>query len=271
MFRDRNAIEIKSPEQIALMRRAGIVVGEALELMREAVRPGITTGELDAIAEEHIRSRGATPNFLNYHGYPATICASVNDEVVHGIPGHRALVEGDIVSLDCGAIVEGWHGDAAITVGVGDVAADRVELMRVCEESLWHGLASVRLGDRLTDISHAIETYIRSQGDYGIVEDYVGHGIGSAMHMPPNVPNFGRPGRGPRLVEGMALAVEPMITMGTIETTTLDDDWTVVTDDGAPAAHFEHTFTLTTRGALVLTALDGGAAKLAELGVPCAA
>jgi methionyl aminopeptidase len=271
MFRDRHAIEIKSPEQIAIMRRAGVVVGEALELLRAAVRPGITTGELDAIAEDHIRSRGATPNFLGYHGYPATICASVNDEVVHGIPGDRELRDGDIVSLDCGAIVDGWHGDAAITVGVGAVAPELAELTRVCEQALWHGLAAVRLGDRLTDISHAIESYVRSQGRYGIVEDYVGHGIGSAMHMPPNVPNFGRPGRGPRLVEGMALAVEPMITMGTIETTTLDDEWTVVTDDGSAAAHFEHSFTLTPRGALVLTALDGGAAKLAELGVPCAA
>jgi methionyl aminopeptidase len=271
MFRDRHTIEIKSPEQIALMRRAGVVVGETLELLRDAVRPGVTTGELDAIADDHIRARGATPNFLNYHGYPATICASVNDEVVHGIPGDRVLLAGDVVSLDCGAIVEGWHGDAAITVGVGDVGADREALMRVCEEALWHGLAAVRLGDWLTDISHAIEAYVRSHGSYGIVEDYVGHGIGSAMHMPPNVPNFGRPGRGPRLVEGMALAVEPMITMGTIETTTLDDDWTVVTDDGSWAAHFEHSFTLTPRGALVLTALDGGAAKLAELGVPCAA
>jgi methionyl aminopeptidase len=271
MFRDRYAIEIKSAGEIALMRRAGIVVGETLELLREAVRPGVTTGELDAIAEDHIRSRGATPNFLNYHGYPATICASVNDEVVHGIPGDRALVEGDIVSLDCGAIVEGWHGDAAITVGVGEVSGELRALMDTCEGALWRGLASVRLGDKLTDISHAIESYIRSQGPYGIVEDYVGHGIGSAMHMPPNVPNFGRPGRGPRLIEGMALAVEPMITLGTIETTTLDDDWTVVTNDGSWAAHFEHSFTLTTRGALVLTALDGGAAKLAELGVPCAA
>jgi methionyl aminopeptidase len=271
MFRDRHAIEIKSPEQIALMRRAGVVVGETLELLREAVRPGVTTGELDAVAEDHIRSRGATPNFLNYHGYPATICASVNDEVVHGIPGDRALVDGDIVSLDCGAIVEGWHGDAAITVGVGQVAPDVDMLIGVCEEALWRGMAAVRLGDRLTDISHAIESYVRSAGPYGIVEDYVGHGIGSAMHMPPNVPNFGRPGRGPRLVEGMALAVEPMITMGTIDTSTLDDDWTVVTDDGSWAAHFEHSFTLTPRGALVLTALDGGAARLAELGVPCAA
>jgi methionyl aminopeptidase len=271
MFRERNAIEIKSPEQIALMRRAGVVVGETLELLREAVRPGVTTAELDAIAAEHIRASGATPNFLDYHGYPATICASVNDEVVHGIPGDRVLADGDIVSLDCGAIVEGWHGDAAITVGVGAVAPELVELMRVCEESLWRGLGAVSLGDRLSDISHAVEAYVRSQGEYGIVEDYVGHGIGSAMHMPPNVPNFGKPGRGPRLVEGMALAVEPMITLGTIETTTLDDDWTVVTDDGSWAAHFEHSFTLTPNGALVLTALDGGAAKLATLGVPCAA
>jgi methionyl aminopeptidase len=271
MFRDRYAIEIKSAGEIALMRRAGVVVGETLELLREAVRPGVTTGDLDAIAEDHIRSRGATPNFLNYHGYPATICASVNDQVVHGIPGERVLVEGDIVSLDCGAIVEGWHGDAAITVGVGEVSHEMQALMATCEEALWRGLASVRLGNKLTDISHAIESYVRSQGSYGIVQDYVGHGIGSAMHMPPNVPNFGRPGRGPRLIEGMALAVEPMITLGTIETTTLDDDWTVVTNDGSWAAHFEHSFTLTTRGALVLTALDGGAAKLAELGVPCAA
>jgi methionyl aminopeptidase len=271
MFRDRHSIEIKSPDQLAFMRRAGIVVGETLELLRDAVGPGVTTGELDAIAEDHIRSRGATPSFLGYHGYPATICAWVNDEVVHGIPGDRVLRDGDFVSLDCGAIVEGWHGDAAITVGVGDVSADVVALMRTCEEALWRGLAAVRLGDRLTDISHAIETLVRSKGSYGIVEDYVGHGIGSAMHMPPNVPNFGRPGRGPRLVEGIALAVEPMITMGTIETTTLDDDWTVVTNDGSWAAHFEHSFTLTQEGALVLTALDGGASKFAELGVPCAA
>lgn len=271
MFRSRNAIEIKSPAQIALMREAGLVVGEALELLRDAVRPGITTGELDKIAAAHIKARGATPNFLNYHGFPATICTSVNDEVVHGIPGDRVLNDGDVVSLDCGAIIEGWHGDAAITVGVGQVTDELTELMRVCEESLWRGLAAVRLGDRLSDISHAVESYVRSQGPYGIVEDYVGHGIGSAMHMPPSVPNYGRPGQGPRLVEGMALAVEPMITLGTIETTVLDDDWTVVTDDGSWAAHFEHSFTLTPNGALVLTAVDGGKAKLAELGVPCAA
>lgn len=266
MFRDKKAIEIKDPDEIALMREAGIVVAETLELLREAVEPGVTTRQLDAIAESHIRARGATPNFLNYHGYPATICASVNDEVVHGIPGDRVLADGDVVSLDCGAIVEGWHGDAAITVAVGATPPEVVELMRVCEEALWRGIAAAHLGGRLTDISHAIESYVRSQGDYGVVEDYVGHGIGSAMHMPPNVPNYGRPGRGPRLVRGMALAVEPMITLGTIETTVLDDEWTVVTNDGSWAAHFEHSFTLTPDGPLVLTALDGGAAKLAEVG-----
>jgi len=270
VFRDRNQIEIKTPEQIAQMRRAGIVVGETLELLREAVKPGITTAELDAIAEDHIRGSGATPNFLNYHGFPATICTSVNDEVVHGIPGGRVLVDGDVISLDCGAIVEGWHGDAAITVGVGEVGPELVRLMETCEQSLWRGLAAAKLGGRLTDISHAIENHVREQGDYGIVEDYVGHGIGSAMHMPPNVPNYGRAGRGPKLVEGMALAVEPMITLGTIETSVLDDEWTVITDDGSWSAHFEHSFTLTPKGTLILTAIDGGAAKLAELGIPCA-
>ena len=270
MFRERG-IELKSPAQIALMRKAGLVVGETLELLRDAVEPGITTKELDELAEQHIRARGATPNFLGYHGFPATICTSVNDEVVHGIPGSRVLQEGDIVSLDCGAIVEGWHGDAAITVPVGDVRDELHDLMRVCEESMWRGFAAARLGGRVTDISHAVEEYVRSQGDYGVVEDYVGHGIGSAMHMPPSVPNYGRPGKGPKLVRGMALAVEPMITLGTIETRTLEDDWTVVTTDGSWSAHFEHSFTLTPDGALVLTALDGGAAKLAELGVPCAA
>jgi methionyl aminopeptidase len=270
MFRDRG-VEIKTPEQIALMRHAGIVVGETLDLLSDAVVPGVTTKELDALAEEHIRSRGATPNFLGYHGFPATICTSVNDEVVHGIPGDRVLRDGDLVSLDCGAVVEGWHGDAAITVPVGEVAAELTEMMRVCEEGMWRGFGAARLGGRVTDISHAIESYVRSQGEYGIVEDYVGHGIGSAMHMPPSVPNYGRPGRGPKLVRGLALAVEPMITLGTIDTHTLEDDWTVVTTDGSWSAHFEHSFTLTPDGALILTALDGGAAKLAELGVPCAA
>ena len=269
MFRDRG-VEIKTPEQIRVMRRAGLVVAETLEVLKAAVRPGVSTRELDAVAEDAIRSRGAAPNFLGYHGFPASICASVNDEVVHGIPGDRVLADGDLVSLDCGAVVDGWHGDAAITVPVGAVSGDLVELMRVCEEALWHGMAAARLGGRVTDISAAVERYVRAAGDYGIVEDYVGHGIGSAMHMAPSVPNYGRPGKGPKLVPGLALAVEPMITLGGIDTRTLDDEWTVVTTDGCRSAHFEHSFTLLPEGALVLTALDGGAGRLAELGVPCA-
>ena len=266
-FRDRG-VEIKTPEQIALMRKAGIVVGETLDLMRRTVKAGMTTRELDAIAEDHIRSRGATPSFLGYHGFPATLCISVNDEVVHGIPGDRVIQEGDVVSIDCGAIVEGWHGDAATTVAVGDVSDEVRELIRVTEEAMWRGIAAAHLGGRVTDISHAIETYVRSQGDYGILEEYVGHGIGSAMHQPPNVPNYGKPGRGPKLVRGLALAVEPMIVLGSPETTVLEDDWTVVTNDGSWAAHSENTFTLTPDGAWVLTALDGGEETLAELGVP---
>ncbi|HQR27301.1 MAG TPA: type I methionyl aminopeptidase [Nocardioides sp.] len=266
-LRDRG-VEIKSPEQILAMRRAGLVVGRTLELLRAAVRPGVSTGELDAIAEDAIRSAGATPSFLGYHGFPGSICTSVNDEVVHGIPGERVLLDGDLVSIDCGAIVDGWHGDAAVTVAVGTVSGDLLALMAVTEESLWRGIAAARISGRVTDISHAVETYVRASGGYGILEDYVGHGIGSRMHMPPNVPNVGRPGRGPRLVPGLALAVEPMVTLGTHETVLLEDDWTVVTTDGSRAAHYEHTFALTPDGVWVLTALDGGEARLAELGVP---
>jgi methionyl aminopeptidase len=261
-------IEIKTPDQIAGMRRAGLVVGETLELLRSSVRAGITTGELDAIAEDNIRSSGATPSFKGYHGFPGSICASVDDEVVHGIPGRRVLADGDIISIDCGAIVDGWHGDAAITVPVGVVLPELAELIRVTEEAMWRGIAAARLGGRVTDISHAVESHVRAQGSYGILEDYVGHGIGSAMHQPPNVPNFGSPGRGPKLVQGLALAVEPMVTLGGKETVLLEDDWTVITADGSWAAHSEHTFTLTPRGAWVLTALDGGEAQLTALGVP---
>lgn len=270
IFRERG-VEIKTPEQIERMRVAGLVVGQTLELLREAVRPGVTTGDLDAIAAEHIAACGARPSFLGYHGFPATICTSVNDQVVHGIPGDLTLREGDVISIDCGAIVDGWHGDAALTVPVGAVPDEIAEMLRVCEESMWRGLAAAQLGGRVTDISAAVEGYVRSRGGYGVVEEYVGHGIGSAMHQPPNVPNFGRPGRGPRLVKGLALAVEPMITLGTKQTTVLEDDWTVVTTDGSWSAHYEHSFTLTDEGAWVLTALDGGRARLGELGVPCAA
>jgi methionyl aminopeptidase len=269
VFRERG-IEIKTPEQIAKMRVAGLLVGETLELLRSSVRPGVTTGELDAIAEDNIRSAGGVPSFQGYGHppFPGTICASVNDEVVHGVPGERVLVEGDVISIDCGAIVDGWHGDAAITVPVGVVPDEVTELMRVTEEAMWRGFAAARLGGRVGDISAAVESYVRSQGDFGILEEYTGHGIGTAMHQPPNVPNVGRAGRGPKLVEGLALAVEPMVTLGTRHTAVLEDDWTIVTTDGSWAAHSEHTFTLTPRGAWILTSLDGGEARLAELGVP---
>jgi methionyl aminopeptidase len=207
-------IQIKSEAEIGLMRRAGVLVGETLELLREAVRPGVTTDELDALAEEHIRAGSGVPSFLGYHGFPKTICASVNEEIVHGIPGPRALAAGDVISLDCGAVVEGYHGDAAITVAVGAVPADVTELIRVTEESMWHGFAAARLGGRVSDISHAVESYVRSQGDWGIVEEYGGHGIGTEMHQEPHVLNYGRAGRGPRLAKGLALAVEPMLTLG---------------------------------------------------------
>jgi methionyl aminopeptidase len=266
-FLDRG-VEIKSPEQISRMREAGLVVGETLELLRRTVEAGMTTADLDAVAEKAIRSAGATPSFLGYHGFPATLCVSVNDEVVHGIPGDRVIADGDLVSIDCGAIVDGWHGDAAITVGVGQVPDRALELIRVTEEAMWRGIAAAALGGRVGDISHAVEQHVRRHDGLGVVEEYVGHGIGSAMHQPPNVPNVGRPGRGPRLVEGLALAVEPMVVLGDPANHVLDDDWTVKTDDGSLAAHFEHTFTLTETGTWVLTALDGGEAALSELGVP---
>ncbi|HEX6920046.1 MAG TPA: type I methionyl aminopeptidase [Actinomycetes bacterium] len=266
MFRKRDRmIQIKSEAEIATMREAGLVVGRTLEKLRAAVAPGVTTADLDALAEAEIRGDGAVPSFKGYHGFPATICTSVNEEIVHGIPGSRTLVEGDIISIDCGAIVDGYHGDAAITVPVGEVAPELTELMRVCEEAMWRGFAAARLGGRLSDISHAIERHIRSRGDFGIVEEYTGHGIGTEMHQPPDVPNYGRPGRGPRIVEGLVLAVEPMLTLGKRHTRTLADGWTVVTRDGSYAAHFEHTFTVTDEGPVVLTARDGGRERLAPL------
>lgn len=273
-FRDRG-VEIKTPDQIAKMRLAGLLVGETLELLRSSVRAGVSTADLNAIAEENIRAGGGVPSFLGYGHppFPATICVSVNDEVVHGIPGPRVLEDGDVVSIDCGAIIDGWHGDAAITVAVGEVRPEVLELMRVTEGSMWAGIAAARLGGRVTDISHAVEAYVRAQphptqGVYGILEDFTGHGIGSAMHQPPNVPNYGRPGRGPKLERGLALAVEPMVTLGSKYTDLAEDEWTVITDDRSWAAHFEHTFTLTPAGTWILTAIDGGKAKLAELGVP---
>ena len=270
MFRRKDRIEIKTPEQILLMREAGLVVARTLELLRDAVAPGMTTRALDAIAEESIRGHGAVPSFLGYQGFPASICTSVNDEVVHGIPGDRVLEPGDQISIDCGAILAGWHGDAAITVGVGEIGAAEVELSRVTEEALWRGLAAAQAGNRVADIGAAVESSVRAApggAAYGIVEEYVGHGIGTSMHMDPNVPNYAMAGRSPQIAVGMALAVEPMVCVGGRTVETLDDDWTVVTVDGLRACHWEHTVAVTADGPWVLTALDGGAARFAALGV----
>jgi len=250
-------VEIKTPEQLALMREAGLVVARTLRIVAGAVRAGVSTAQLDLLAEHEIRAAGASPSFKGYHGYPATICTSVNDEIVHAIPDPaRRLRDGDIISIDCGAIVQGWHGDAAITVGVGAISAEHAALLQVCEAALWRGLAQARPGGRLGDISHAVESSVRQAGPYRVVEEYTGHGIGTAMHMDPPVPNYGRPGRGLRLRAGMALAIEPMVTLGDAETVLHDDGWTVTTADGGWAAHFEHTVAITAEGPWVLTAED---------------
>lgn len=259
--RREQPIQIKTPGQIAAMREAGLVVSHTLDVLTAAVEPGITTEDLDAIAEREIRAAGAVPSFKGYHGYPATICTSVNDQIVHGIPSSRArLTAGDLISIDCGAILDGWHGDAARTVGVGPISDEDAALLRACERALWAGLAQARPGNRLSDISHAVETSARASGRYGIVREYVGHGIGTEMHMDPAVPNYGKPGHGPMLAEGMALAIEPMLVRGRPQTRLLDDGWTVVSADGSRAAHFEHTVAITASGPWVLTAEDGGAA-----------
>jgi methionyl aminopeptidase len=270
---EQGVIQLKSDAEIALMRQAGLVVARTLDRLRAAVAPGVSTADLNDLAEDAIRAEGATSNFKGYHGFPGVICTSINDEIVHGIPSpRRVLRAGDVISLDCGAIVDGYHGDAAVTVPVGEVAPERLELLRVCEEALWQGFAAARLGGRLTDISHAIERYVRSQphpegGEWGIVEEYVGHGIGTEMHQDPQVYNYAPrgPGRGPRLDRGLVLAVEPMINLGGRHTRVLDDGWTVVTRDGSPSSHFEHTFTLTDDGPWVLTAHDGGRERLGRV------
>jgi methionyl aminopeptidase len=273
MFRQPERIELKTPEQILLMREAGLVVARALQAMTDAVAPGVTTADLDGIAREVLRDAGAVSSFLGYDvgngPYPAVICSSVNDRVVHGIPSaDEKLVEGDVVSIDFGAIVEGWHGDAAVTVPVGEVDEDVLALSDTCRESLWAGIAAARTGGRLSDISHAVESAVRSAGRYGIVAGYGGHGIGSRMHMAPHILNYGRPGKGPRLAPGMAVAIEPMLTLGSRATQELPDGWTVSTVDGSVAAHWEHTVALLDDGPWVLTADDGGRAELESRGIP---
>jgi len=260
------SIEIKTPAQLALMREAGLVVARILRAVAAAAEPGISTAELDALAERELKEADARSSFKGYHGYPATICTSVNDEIVHGIPSERVrLASGDVLSIDAGAIVGGWHGDAAITIPVGTVPGQVTALLRACELALWHGLVAAVAGRRVTDISHAVESSALASGGYGIVREYTGHFIGSAMHMDPAVPNYGRPGRGPMLTEGMALAIEPMLVLGNPKTRLLDDGWTVVTADGSLAAHFEHTVAITADGPWVLTAEDGGTSGLTAI------
>ena len=260
-----SGIEIKTPGQFAAMREAGLVVAQTLAAVAAVAEPGITTRELDAVAERVISDAGAKPSFLGYHGYPATICTSVNDEIVHGIPSDRVrLAEGDVLSIDAGAIVGGWHGDAAVTIPIGEIPEAAAALIAACERALWAGIAAVAAGRRLTDVSWAVETSALASGKYGIVQEYTGHFIGSEMHMEPPVPNYGKPGRGPVLTEGMAMAIEPMLVLGDRHTRLLADDWTVVTADGSRAAHFEHTVAITADGPWVLTAADGGERGLAE-------
>jgi len=271
----RERIEIKTPAQIDLMRSAGLVVASTLDVLRENAVAGVSTGELDRLARENLARHGATSNFLNYGadahgrgGFPGVYCASVNEQIVHGIPGDQVLADGDVFSIDFGAVVGGWHGDAAITVGIGELSPERAELIRVTEEALWVGIAAATLGGRVDDISGAIEDFVRGSGPYGITAGVTGHGIGSSMHQPPYVPNTRTGRRTAKLVQGLVLAVEPMITLGTDNSATLADDWTMVTTDGSCAAHFEHTFTLTPTGAWVLTAGDGGRERLEQMGVP---
>jgi methionyl aminopeptidase len=245
-------IKLKNASQFDRMRKAGRIVGETLALMRELAKPGVTTLELDRMAEEYIRAQGAIPAFKGYNGFPATLCTSVNEQVVHGIPGLRCLESGDIISIDCGAVIDGYFGDAAVTLPIGEVNQDLQKLLRVTEESLMMGIAQAKIGNCLYDVSYAVQSHVEANG-FSVVRDYVGHGIGRAMHEDPQIPNFGKPGRGPRLEIGMALAIEPMVNMGTYEVQTLKDHWTVVTKDKRPSAHFEHTVAITENGLEILT------------------
>lgn len=262
----------KSPAELRLMLAPGLLTAKALAAVREAIRPGATTLELDAIAETVIRAGGGIPNFQLEDGYVHTICASVNDAVVHGVPGERVLQAGDIVSIDCGAQVAGWNGDAAFSVVIPDAnnpdrVAELQKLSDVTELSLWHGIAALASAKRLNVVGAAIEELISSRGDYGIIEDYVGHGIGRSMHEEPPVFNFRVRERGPEVKPGLVVAIEPMVTMGTIETTIDADNWTISTIDGSAAAHWEHSVAVHARGIWVTTASDGGAADLRALGV----
>jgi methionyl aminopeptidase len=248
-------IILKSPDEVAKMRVAGSIVAETIDTVLASVGPGVSTADLDGVAEAFIRERKATPSFKRYRGFPASICASLNDEVVHGIPSpKRILKEGDVLSLDFGAIWDGYHADSAVTVFVGEPpSAEAEKLVRVTEEALEAGISQIRPGGRLSDISHAVQQVVEGAG-FSVIREYVGHGVGRNLHEDPQIPNYGLPGRGPELRTGLVVAVEPMVTMGDWRTRVLADDWTVVTADGSLAAHFEHTIAVTEEGREVLTA-----------------
>lgn len=247
-------ITLKSERELNYLRDAGQLVAATLKELEKAVKPGITTGELDAIAEDFIVKKGAVPAFKGYHGFPATICASINEEVVHGIPGLTPLKSGDIISIDVGTVINGFVGDAAVTLPVGEVSEEAQRLLEVTKESLLKGIEQAKVNNRLSDISHAIQSYVESN-DFSVVRDFVGHGIGRNMHEEPQVPNFGKPGRGPRLQPGLTIAIEPMVNVGSHEVYTKEDNWTVVTKDHQLSAHFEHSIAITEDGPEILTRL----------------
>ncbi len=245
-------VSIKNSRELSSMREACRISARALQLAGEAVQPGVTTGEIDRLVRKYIESEGATPSFLGYGGFPGSACISVNDEVIHGIPGKRVIHAGDIVSVDVGAHFNGYHGDNAATFGAGDISPEAQALMDATRESLQEGIRAAKAGNRIGDIGAAVQRYVEVRG-YSVVRQFVGHGVGTNLHEDPSVPNFGTPGRGPRLLPGMTIAIEPMINQGTCDVRTLKDGWTVVTKDGKLSAHFEHTVAITADGPVILT------------------
>ncbi|HXH25569.1 MAG TPA: type I methionyl aminopeptidase [Vicinamibacterales bacterium] len=257
-------ITCRSRSEIEKLRRVNQLVARILAELRAMVAPGVTTAEIDALAEARVRAAGATPAFKGYHGYPATVCASINEQVVHGIPSNRRLVEGDIVSIDLGARLDGFYGDCAVTVPVGRVSVEAARLLQVTEEALFHGIEAVRPGARVSDIGAAVQQHVEAHG-FSVVREFVGHGIGTSLHEEPQIANYGPPGRGPRLAEGMVLAIEPMVNAGKPAVKVLADSWTAVTRDGSLSAHFEHTVVVTRDGCEILTLLEQDAPRARQL------
>lgn len=245
-------VVLKTTSELQKMRRAGEITAQALQLGGASLKPGITTGEVDRIIKQFIVSKGAKPSFLGYGGFPKSACISVNEEVIHGIPGKRVIQEGDIVSIDVGAFIGGYHGDTAFTFPVGEISPEKAALLAATQEALMAAIAAARPGNRIGDVGHAVQSYVEARG-YSVVREYVGHGVGKEMHESPEVPNYGKPGHGVRLAAGMVIAIEPMINMGTAAIRVLGDKWTVVTQDGKPSAHFEHTVAITNDGPVILT------------------